>query len=397
MSAAPSRASDDAPAASSGGAPMSGSAGARVELRRQPDDSARLVLAGRLDAATTGAAWRRAMALTEDLGSRALEIDATGLDYCDGAGATLIQALAERQRAAGGGFSITGLKDRFARLLEMLAPDPEPPSPPRRPRESFVAAVGAGAREIAADTAELVAYVGEVATALVTAARRPGRVRLAEVMQVAERAGIGAVPIVALIGVLLGLILSFQAAIPMQRFGAEVFVADLIGLAMLRELGPLMAAIMLTARSGSAFAAELGTMTVNSEIDALTTMGLPPVRFLVVPRVLAALIVVPVLTMIMSLCGLAGSAVVLLSLGYPLTTFVNRVVASASVGDMAGGLAKALVFAVIVAAVGCMRGLQTGRGASAVGLSTTRAVVSGIVLVALTDGLFAVVFYLMGW
>ena len=391
MSATPVRAPDDAPAASRDGAAP------RVELQRRPDDSARLVIAGRLDAAGTGAAWRRAMALTEGLAGRDLEVDAGELEYCDGAGATLLLALRERQRAAGGGFTITGLQERFARLLEMIAPDPDPASVRERPRESLVATVGAGALEIAGDLRELVAYVGEVSVALATAARRPGRVRLSEVMQVAERAGIGAVPIVALIGGLLGLILSFQAAIPMQRFGAEVFVADLIGMAMLRELGPLMAAIMLTARSGSAFAAELGTMTVNSEIDALTTMGLPPVRFLVVPRVLAALIVVPVLTMIMSLCGLAGSAVVLLSLDYPLTTFVNRVVSSASVGDMLGGLAKALVFAVIVAAVGCMRGLQTGRGASAVGVSTTRAVVSGIVLVALADGLFAVVFYLMGW
>jgi phospholipid/cholesterol/gamma-HCH transport system permease protein len=192
------------------------------------------------------------------------------------------------------------------------------------------------------------------------------------------------------------LILAFQSAIPMQRFGAEIFVADLLGISMLRELGPLMASILLAARSGSAFAAELGTMKVNEEIDALTTMGLEPVRFLVVPRVLAALIVVPVLAALLNLFGLAGGAVVMLSLDIPLVTYVNRVVDAVTLTDFAGGMFKALAFGMIVAAVGCMRGLQAGTGADAVGVSTTSAVVSGIVLIAFSDGIFAVIFYLVG-
>jgi phospholipid/cholesterol/gamma-HCH transport system permease protein len=166
---------------------------------------------------------------------------------------------------------------------------------------------------------------------------------------------------------------------------------------MFRELGPLMAAILLTARSGSAFAAELGTMKVNEEIDALSTMGLEPVRFLVVPRVLAALLVVPVLTMVMSLAGLVGGAVVFTSFGYPLVTFVSRVLDAASVSDLAGGLVKSLFLGVIVAAVGCLRGIRTGTGAGAVGQSATSAVVSGIILIALAEGVFAVLFYVMGW
>src|SRR5690606_17015901 len=203
-------------------------------------------------------------------------------------------------------------------------------------------------------------------------------------------------PIMVGVGFLLGLILAFQSAMPMRRFAADIFVADLLGLAMLRELGPLMASILLAARSGSAFAAEIGTMKVNEELDALATMGLDPVRFLVVPRVVAAVAVVPALAMITSLAGLLGGFFVYGSLGYPPVTFVSRIVDMVEPGDVVGGLFKAGVFGVIVAALGCLRGMQTGKGAQAVGLSTTSAVVSGIVAIALVDGVFAVVFYVLG-
>jgi len=164
----------------------------------------------------------------------------------------------------------------------------------------------------------------------------------------------------------------------------------------LREIGPLMAAIMLTARSGSAFAAEIGTMKVNEEVDALTTMGLEPVRFLVVPRVIAAFLVVPVLTIVMTAAGLVGGAVVFLSLDFPLVTYVNRILEAVSLTDFGSGIFKGFVFGVVVAAVGCLRGIQTGKGASAVGESTTSSVVSGIILIAVLDGIFAVIFFMMG-
>ena len=183
----------------------------------------------------------------------------------------------------------------------------------------------------------------------------------------------------------------------MRRFGAEIFVADFLGIAMFRELGPLLAAILLAARSGSAFAAEIGTMKINEEIDALTTMGLEPLRFLVVPRVLAAMAVVPTLTMLTSLAGLVGGAVVFLSLGFPLVTYVNRLVEAATLGDVIGGLSKSLVLGLIVAAVGCMRGIGTGAGAGAVGESTTGSVVTGITLITVAEGIFAVLFYVMDW
>lgn len=182
----------------------------------------------------------------------------------------------------------------------------------------------------------------------------------------------------------------------MRRFGADIFVADLLGIAMLREMGPLITAIILAGRSGSAFAAELGTMKVREEIDALRTMGLEPVRFLVLPRVIAAVAMIPVLTVFANLFGLMGGAIVMRSLGYPLVTYVNQVLSAVTVGDLMGGLLKSFVYGIVVAAVGCLRGLETKTGASAVGQSTTSAVVSGIVLIAIVDGLFAVVFYALG-
>ena len=190
--------------------------------------------------------------------------------------------------------------------------------------------------------------------------------------------------------------MAFQAAIPMRQFGAEIFVADLIALSTLRELGPLMTAIVMAGRTSASFAAELGTMKVNEEIDAMTTMGLDPVKFLVVTRVLAMLVMMPLLTIFANLLGIIGGSVVLLSLGYPLTTYIDRIIYSADYIDLLGGLLKSLAFGLIVAGIGCSSGLQTKTGASAVGVSTTKAVVSGFILIILTDGLFSVVYFYLG-
>jgi phospholipid/cholesterol/gamma-HCH transport system permease protein len=221
-------------------------------------------------------------------------------------------------------------------------------------------------------------------------------VRWRDALHVAERAGADAFGIIALVGFLFGLILSFQSANAMQRFGAEIFMADGLALALFREIGALITAVLLAGRSGSAFAAELGTMKVNEEIDALTTLGLDPLRFLVTTRVLAAVAMTPILALVFDLFGLLGGGLVFVSFGYGAITFTTRIAEAITLVDFLGGLAKALVFAVLVAAIGCLRGLQTRTGASAVGDSATRAVVNGIVLIALADGILAVVYYALG-
>jgi phospholipid/cholesterol/gamma-HCH transport system permease protein len=242
----------------------------------------------------------------------------------------------------------------------------------------------------------MIAFVGESTLLLGQALLHPGQVRWKDVVLSCINVGVESLFIIALIGFLMGLIMSFQSAISLQRFGGEIFVPNMLGLVMFREMGPLVTSILLAARSGSAFAAEIGTMKINEELDALTTMGLSPMRFLVVPKLLATMMVIPLMTMFFNLASLVGGAVVMLSLGYPLVTFTSRVFSYLSLTDFWGGMAKALVFSFLVAGVGCLRGMQTRSGASAVGLSTTSAVVSGIILIAFADGLFAMAFYYIG-
>lgn len=369
-------------------------AGAALRIDRA-SEGVSVVVSGRLDAEVAGAHWDALMQAARAARGGTVTVDARALDYCDGAGAALLGALERTARDAGARFAIEGMREDIAKVFALVRPSERAPEAPR-PQPGFVTRVGRATVAVWASLRAQVAFLGELAVMLVQVARHPRTLRFRDAVVVADRAGIGAVPIVMLVGFLLGLILAFQGAIPMQRFGAQIFVADLLGISMLRELGALMAAILLTARSGSAFAAEIGTMKLNEEIDALSTMGLEPVRFLVVPRVLAAVAVVPALTLLTNFAALLGGLLVFVQLGFPAVTFVNRVLASVTMADFLTGMGKAVVFGVLVAAVGCLRGIQTGTDAQAVGASTTSAVVSGIVLIAVTDGLFAVVFYVLG-
>jgi len=353
-----------------------------------------LSLSGRLDASTIRDLWQQALRAVADTRARRIVVDARAVEYCDGAGIALLVDLL-RQRPAGE-VEIENLKPTFDALLKQFDParlkqdlDPEPR------RGSSIEEIGGIASEIARDTRNQIAFVGETTLALIDAARHPRSVRWKDVWRICERVGADALPIVALISFLVGVILAFQSAIPMKRFGAEIFVADLIGLAMLRELAPLMTAILLAGRSGAAFAAEIGTMKVNEEVNALTTMGLDPVRFLVTTRIIAALLMTPLLTLFADLVSLIGGALTMQSFNIPFVTFRHEVESIVDFSDFMAGFVKSFVFAVVIAGVGCLRGLQTAAGASAVGDSATRAVVSGIILLVIVDGIFAVLYYFL--
>ena len=350
-----------------------------------------IAIEGRLDSNTTGRIWRQATETVANAKARSVTVDASQIDYCDGSGIALFVHLRNLQRKATGQLEIHGLRPEFQGLLEESdLGDLEQLESQRRPKTNLAEDVGRAVVGFLADTRSLIGFVGELVSALGTAAMHPRSVRWRDAVRVAESAGVNALPIIVLVSFLMGVIMAFQGAISLRRFGADIFVANLVGLAMLRELGPLMTAIILAGRSGSAFAAELGTMTVREEIDALKTMGLDPVRFLVVTRVIAAVVMTPLLTVFADLMGLIGGAVVMRSFGIPLVTFYHQVQYQVTYGSFVGGLVKAFVFGILVAAIGCLRGLQTTTGASAVGESTTRAVVSGIVI---TDGIFSVIFY----
>lgn len=355
-------------------------------------------LIGRIDANSAGALWAELLEVAQREKPRRLLIQGSEIDYFDTTGVGLIMNVRSLVESGGGKLDLEGLDEKYQKLFELFDAEAssEQLADKGEQHSSLPEDVGKSAAGMLDDARRQIAFIGELASALVQAAKHPAHVRWKDCLRTAETAGVNAFPIVVLIGFLIGLIMAFQSAIPMKQFGADIFVANLVALSMLRELGPLMTAIVLAGRSSSAFAAEIGTMKVNEEVNALETMGLNPVPFLVVPRVIAAVVMTPFLTIFANLAGLIGGLVVMLSLGYPFVTYFNQVTGAAGLTDVLGGLVKAFFFGILVAGVGCLRGLETKTGPSAVGDSTTRAVVSSIVLIAITDGVFSVVYYFLG-
>jgi phospholipid/cholesterol/gamma-HCH transport system permease protein len=209
--------------------------------------------------------------------------------------------------------------------------------------------------------------------------------------------GAQALPIVSLISFLVGVILAYVGAVQLRMFGAQIYVADLVGIAMTRELGPIMAAIIMAGRTGAAFAAELGTMQVNEEIDAFTTLGISATDFLVLPRILALALMLPPLCVYADLLGVLGGATVAVgTLDITATEYYVRTSEAITLGDFVGGLVKAAVFGVLVAVAGCLRGIRCGRSSAAVGQATTSAVVTSIVLIIVTDSIMTVIYNILG-
>ena len=244
---------------------------------------------------------------------------------------------------------------------------------------------------------EKLAFIGETASALLAMVMRPRTFRFGDFALAFQRAAFDGLGISTGIGFLLGVILAFQSAAAMKMFGVEVYVSDLLAIALFRELGPLVTAIILAGRSGSAFAAEIGTMKVDEELDALTTMGLPPVRFLVLPRVFAAVLAMPPLTIFAELAGLIGGAIVLQMMNVPTSVFWQHVTSISTCFMILFGLAKGALFGLLVAMIGCSAGMRTKSTADGVGVAATSAVVGSIVAIAVTDGLLAVLGYVWGW
>jgi phospholipid/cholesterol/gamma-HCH transport system permease protein len=258
--------------------------------------------------------------------------------------------------------------------------------------------VGDAAWRLGKDCVEMLSFVGELSAAIAYAATHPRKVRWKETFYYMDMCGSDALPIVTLICFLMGLILGFQAAVQMHKFGTDIYVADLVGFSIVKELGPLMVAMIATGRAGSAFAAEIGTMKVSEEIDAMLTMGFVPSRFLVIPKVLAMVCVIPVLTVFGDISGIVGGFFVgWLKLGLPPVAYFDRTFAVLTPMTFVMGLAKSFVFAFLIATVGCMRGFEAGSDAQGVGRSATSAVVSGIFLIVIADAVLTILFTTMGY
>jgi phospholipid/cholesterol/gamma-HCH transport system permease protein len=240
-------------------------------------------------------------------------------------------------------------------------------------------------------------FVGDVVFAGSQALRRPRSVNWADVARLMERAGADGLPIVLMLNFLVGLVTGFQAAVQLQQYGANLYVADLVGLSVTRELAPLMTAIIVAGRSGAAFSAELGTMRVNEEIDALRTLGLDPYHFLVFPRVIALVLVLPLLTILADVAGVAGGLLVaLLHLDVPLQAYLLQTRNVVHSWDVFSGILKTVFFATSIALIACQRGLATTGGAEGVGRATTSAVVTSLFAIVVLDAIFTLVFNVFG-
>jgi phospholipid/cholesterol/gamma-HCH transport system permease protein len=326
-----------------------------------------------------------------------LEVDVSGVDFCGGAGFALLRYLNMGGMTPGAFVFVTGLAPEFKKIFEGFTPDDYTTFYPSRKkhRHSLIEEAGHATRQLAGDFREQMAFLGGVAANLPASLINRQRMRWPEVRHVYELAGANAVPIVSLISLLMGFIIAFESAQRLADFGAQIYVANTITLVMVREMGPLMTAILLAGRSASAFAAEIGTMKVNEEINALETFGLDPIRFLVIPRLMAGVLVAPLLTCYSILMGVMGGALVMLGLGFSLPLILHQMASSVEIHDLAAGIFKGLVFGIIVSGVGCWRGLQTREGPSAVGLSTTRAVVTSLLLIIVADAFFSTISYFL--
>jgi phospholipid/cholesterol/gamma-HCH transport system permease protein len=330
-----------------------------------------------------------------------ITIDASGLSRLDSAGAWLLLRTRRALEAGGAKISDFQLPDVYRPLLETL--DRPRNSEPRKSRipsgfRGRLYKIGRATVHVYTQTVEMLAYLGRVTVETGEAIVRPrGNLRVAALFHQIEETGINALPIVGLLAFLIGIVLAYQGADQLKRFGAEVFTINLLGVGVLREIGGLITAIIVAGRSGSAFTAHIGTMRVNEEIDAMQTMGLNTVDNLVLPRILGLVIALPLLTFYSDIMGLIGGAFMCyFQLGITIPVFLRQLNEAVTVNTMMVGLIKAPVFAFVIALVGCYEGFQVERNAASVGLLTTRSVVEGIFLVIVLDAAFSVMFSVLG-
>jgi len=285
-----------------------------------------------------------------------------------------------------------GLPKGVRRLLELASAVPEKKTYNETIREPFLSRIGARAIHFKRSVDEVLAFIGDIFLAFIRLLQGKARFRRSDLSLIIQDCGAQALPIVSLISFLVGLILAFVGAVQLKMFGAQIYVADLVGIAMVREMGAMMTGIIMAGRTGAAFAAQLGTMQVNEEIDALTTMGISPMEFLVLPRMLALVLMMPLLCLYADLVGILGGVVVGIGmLDLSFTQYFNQTQAALDLTNFALGIFKGTFYGILIALFGCLRGMQCGRSASAVGIAATSAVVTAIVAIIVSDGIFAVI------
>ncbi len=324
-----------------------------------------------------------------------------GLQALDTVGACLLIGLADRLTADGWRVAVQGVRPEHVALIDAVRGAGRAPvehgRTPHHPVIDMIAGVGEASVAMAREARDLINFLGLVTVTFARLCANPSRLRLTSVLHHVEQIGLNALPILGLLSFLIGVVLAFQGADQLKRFGAELYVVNLLGVSVLREIGILMTAIIVAGRSGSAFTAQIGTMKVNQEVDAIGTMGLDPIELLVVPRAIAMMISLPLLAFYADIMGLFGGAVMsYATLNITFGQFIMQLQTAVGLNTVMAGLIKAPVFALVIAMVGCYEGLKVSGSAESVGTLTTKSVVEGIFLVIVIDALFSVLFSMLG-
>lgn len=350
---------------------------------------------GRMDIETSAPVLKEINALIRANSPFSVVTDLGDVSYLDDFGALVLFEIKQLINVQNGNFSIINISDKAKEILSHTNFDThEKPYLTFKKKRllNIVVRLGKTVIKEASSLKFMISFAGSMVLCLIRVCFNPKSLRVSDTVTHMEKTGADALPIVALISFLLGLIMAFMSSIQFQQFGAGIYVASLVAFAMVSELGPIMTAIVVAGRSGSAYAAEIGTMKISEEIDALFTMGFDPTLFLAVPRLIAAVIVVPLLALFSNLFAITGGLIVgVFMLDLTPNTYIKQTFEALTLNEVLWGMVKSAVFAVLIAWVGCMRGFQARGGASAVGEAATSAVVSSIFLIILFDSIFAVI------
>jgi phospholipid/cholesterol/gamma-HCH transport system permease protein len=355
-------------------------------------DGEAIRLAGDLHIADAGAIWTEVRAASDGTTGR-LTLDLTKVASVDGSVMALLVELRAGLAQRGVAMELVGAAARIEPLIDLYSGHDGPTKKKKRKAVRTLEQVGRATVEVGREAKEILGFFGGMLMAAVALIRRPSSGHWKEVPHLAERSGADAVPIVALINFLVGFVMAFQSAKQLKMFGANIFVADLVGISLTRELAPLMTAIIVCGRSGAAFAAELGTMKVNEEVDALRTLGLTPFGWLAVPRVLALVLVVPILTLLADFVGIMGGLVVgITDLDLSTAGYMIETVRAVHGWDIGTGLIKSVAFGLAIGIIACQQGLAASGGAEGVGKRTTSTVVTSLFCLVMLDALFTMLF-----
>ena len=366
----------------------------QYELSESGEGDIILHLQGSMDASNAASMIKDLRSLLEDHQPSSLTVDLEKVGYLDDYGAFVLAEMREIMDREKGLYRLSNASDKINELLSILDFDflGKRTTFAKKKKQGVFVRLGEATFRLAADIKYLISFIGSVFISLFYVCTHPKSLRTDDTFLYMQKTGVDALPVVILISFLMGLIMAFMSSVQLQQFGANIYVASLVSLAMTRELGPIMTAIIVAGRSGSAFASEIGTMKISEEVDALFTMGFDLTRFLVIPKIIASVIVVPFLTLFADVFAILGGLVVgVFMLDLTANAYMAQTIKTLTLFDVFWGVFKSGVFALLIAWIGCLRGFQVRGGAASVGQATTSAVVSSIFLIIVTDSIFSVI------